>query len=86
MPPTLAVNKESGEAYFDDGNHRIAIFKTLNINWVPISIKYEIYIYNNKDDLRFFKVPKVYYENSWPINPTATLLGFKSKPLPESKT
>ena len=60
MPPTLAVNKESGEAYFDDGNHRIAIFKTLNIKWVPISIKYDIYIYNNEDDIRFFKVPKVY--------------------------
>ena len=68
--PALAVNKESGKAYFHDGNHRMAIFKRLNIQWVPISIKYDICIYNNEDDLRFFKVPKVYSEKSWPTNPT----------------
>ena len=50
MPPTLAVNKESGKAYFHDVNHRMGIFKRLNIKWVPISIKYDIYIYNNEDD------------------------------------
>ena len=85
MPPTLAVNKESGKAYFHDVNHRMSIFKRLNIKWLPISIKYDSYIYNNEDDLRFFNVPKVYSENIWPTNPTPTLLSFKSKPLPESK-
>ena len=80
-PPTLAVDKKSGKARFYDGNHRMALFKILNIKWIPIVINYNYYIYGGKD-LGFATVPKLFPVGKWPQNPTPKSLGFDSIPLP----
>ena len=63
----------------------MAVFKRLNIEWVPVLIEYNTYIYGEGKDLRFYKVPKVFQEDEWPIIPTPTRLGFDAKPLPATK-
>ena len=82
--PILAVNKENGKAYIHDGNHRIAVFKRFNIEWIPLSIKYNCYIYGKGRDLKFHTVPKVFNVDNWPEIPKPSTLGFERKKLQDN--
>ena len=39
-PLLLMVNKQTGRGYIHDGNHRIAAFNQLGVQWVPLNIQY----------------------------------------------
>ena len=72
------VNKISGRAYVHDGNHRIAALKRLSIEWLPVYVEYGG-LYQDGIELFFPEVPNIFDINKWPVNATATILGFETK-------
>ena len=77
-PIVLAVSKLTGRAYIHDGNHRMAVLKKENVEWVPVKISY--FFINDDNDKRFQHIPGA-VDNTWPEYPTAELMGFDVRNL-----
>ena len=78
-PIWMCVNKISGRAYIQDGNHRIAACKRLKVEWVPIYMTYKGCMYVNGKEFRFPKLPKLFVDGEWPENPAPAHFGFTTR-------
>ena len=75
----LIVKRTKGRAWLNDGNHRTAALKTLNVEWVPITASYPSILKADGYQLINSPVPRVYDSiEDWPDHPTACSLGFKT--------
>ena len=77
-PLVLMVNKDSGRGYIHDGNHRMAAFKRLSLEWVPVTVQYGG-LYVNGQELFFPELPRVYDKGNWPAEPLPDAFGFGVK-------
>ena len=77
-PLPLAVNKTTGRAWLQDGNHRAAALIRLGIEWIPIKLDHKNVYKDYRHELFYQPVPGFYTDiDDWTQCPTASELEFK---------